>query len=154
MDNAHPSRNGTIQLIVAVILTKTVILYCSYLYPYMQEFCAGSLVHGMMSSFYTVWCEICGIQCTYSGSFTNYFGLYFLACITGIIVLHFSGEKKCQKCTKREDVIAPMPSTICVWRSSRTSLLPMLVRKTLKSIACCAGYVFPSTWKMITGNWQ
>lgn len=54
MDNAHPSRNGTIQLIVAVILTKTVILYCSYLYPYTQEFCAGSLVHGMMSSFYTV----------------------------------------------------------------------------------------------------
>lgn len=56
MDNAHPSRNGTIQLIVAVILTKTVILYCSYLYPYMKEFCAGSLVHGMrsMSSFYTV----------------------------------------------------------------------------------------------------
>ena len=93
MDNAHPSRNGTIQLIVAVILTKTVILYCSYLYPYMQEFCAGSLVHGMMSSFYTVWREICGIQCTYSGTFTNYFGLYFLACRTGIIVLHFSGEK-------------------------------------------------------------
>ena len=159
MDNAHPSRNGTIQLIVAVILTKTVILYCSYLYPYMQEFCAGSLVHGMMSSFYTVWCEICGIQCTYSGTFTNYFGLYFLACITGIIVLHFSGEKARAKWAKsaknaQKDVIAPMPSTICVWRSSRTSLLPMLVRKTLKRIACYAGYVFPSTWKMITGNWQ
>lgn len=43
----------------------------------MKEFCAGSLVHGMMSSFYTVWREICGIQCTYSGIFTNYFWFVF-----------------------------------------------------------------------------
>ena len=108
MDNAHPSRNGTIQLIVAVILTKTVILYCSYLYPYMKEFCAGSLVHGMMSSFYTVWCEICGIQCTYSGTFTNYFWFVFPSLHNRHYCFAFfrrEGEskvsEKCQKCTKR-----------------------------------------------------
>ena len=161
MDNAHPSRNGTIQLIVAVILTKTVILYCSYLYPYMKEFCAGSLVHGMMSSFYTVWCEICGIQCTYSGTLTNYFWFVFPSLHNRHYCFAFfrregksKVSEKCKKCAKREGIITPIPSTICVWRSSRTPLLPMLARKTLKNIACYAGYVFPSTWEMITGNWQ
>lgn len=139
MDNAHPSRNGTIQLIVAVILTKTIILYCSYLYPYMQEFCAGSLVHGMMSSFYTVWCEICGIQCTYFGTFTNYVWFVFPSLHNRHYCFAFfrregksKVSEKCQKCAKREGIIAPMPSPVCVWCSSLTSPLPMLARKNTK----------------------
>ena len=156
MDNAHPSRNGTIQLIVAVILTKTVILYCSYLYPYMKEFCAGSLVHGMMSSFYTVWCEICGIQCTYSGTLTNYFWFVFPSLHNRHYCFAFfrrEGEskvsEKCQKCTKREDVMPP-----CLPPFVYGSLHALHSCQCLARIACYAGYVFPSTWKMITGNWQ
>lgn len=143
MDNAHPSRNGTIQLIVAVILTKPIILYCSYLYPHIQDFCAVSLVHGMMSSFYTVYVRFVE------------FSVHTLAPLQTILVCVFPSlhnrhywfpffrreskrkvSEKCQKCPKREGVIFSVPSAICMWHSSLTSPLPTLARKTLKNNTC------------------